>query len=434
MTNVEPHKITSINFEQALIKMEKQLIYRQGGQVKYWQYQLTDTQLRTYSGKNPDKLRCHEKIFATEQEAQDFAEKVERKKRQEGFVYLGNWEQAAFGEVVFQMTVPDRSVSNFFDVHPTEPVLALGTIKKDAYGACLYLVNFKTGQLEKVYNELPEVSGEGHFPQTFIHSMHFGPSGKEIFFTLNEQTHKLTLQTGETTRLAGYREWTDSQFNPFCVRPMPDQAHQRWLLFDTGNTAKVTDTAGNAVFQTRFLSTTAECRSGALSPSGKYVAFYIASRYLIYGHTDAAKDKTNEVQIWDVAQNTLVRTLPMDVKVTEVGFTPAEDQLVISKEFAQGPAFYDLRSGEKRFHFEDDFRDGRWFTCFSWAFSNGGQWLAVGGFSPYLFNAKTREPISLPYQPLFDLGQRVYGLAFSRDNRFLISGGDQGELFVCKMA
>jgi WD40 repeat protein len=87
---------------------------------------------------------------------------------------------------------------------------------------------------------------------------------------------------------------------------MPDQAHQRWLLFDADNIAKVTDTAGNVVFQTRFLSPTAECRSGALSPSGRYVAFAIS-------------DKTNEVQIWDVAENTLVRTLPMDIEVMKVG-------------------------------------------------------------------------------------------------------------------
>ena len=62
------------------MKIEKQLIYPHNGQVKYWKYQLTDTQLRTYSGKNPDKLRCHEKIFATEREAWNFAEKAERKK------------------------------------------------------------------------------------------------------------------------------------------------------------------------------------------------------------------------------------------------------------------------------------------------------------------------------------------------------------------
>jgi hypothetical protein len=159
--------------------MEKQLIYRQGDQVKYWKYQLTDTQLRTFSGKSPDKLKCHEKIFATEREAQDFAEKAERKKRQEGFVYLGNWEQAAFGEVVFQMMVPDHSTAEFFDVHPTEPLLALGTIKTDPNGAGLYLVNFKTGQIGNIYNELPDA--KEYLRPKFIHSVHFGPSGEEIF-------------------------------------------------------------------------------------------------------------------------------------------------------------------------------------------------------------------------------------------------------------
>lgn len=410
--------------------MEQLLVHTSGAKTRYWKATLEDRTLTTATGSKLEKLRQRKREFPDPDAAKKHFNKTSRKKMREGFVYVRDLEKAQPGEVVFQGLPPDSSVSSFLDLHPDGHTLAIGTIKGGAYSASLYFMDLRTGE----HTELLSVSAE-HPRQTFLHSVRFGPNGKSLYYALNGETVRLDPETGEAETVGGYDYWADgtTNLNPFCVRPDTDSSKTRLLYFDEGNFAKVYDAGeGAALFETRVGSDTAECRAGCVSRSGKLIALYVASRHLIYGHDDAASDDTNEVQIWNVDQGLLVKTLRFDQDVKRIGFSPDEKHLLATVGTRQGLAIFDLERGTEIFSFQarSPYLDGL-ESCHSWAFSPDGRTLAFGAHrAVWLVDYETKEITDLPNPS----SQRPHRLLFSECGRLLLSGGDHGDLIAWKVA
>jgi WD40 repeat protein len=364
------------------------------------------------------------KTLESEQKAAVALDKAVRKKMSEGFVFLRNAAQAKAGEILLDLLAPNQSAADVFDLALDGSSVALGTILKGAYGAEIHLIDVATGRLETIHQE-PKGPG-----QTFLHAVHFDASGKFLIYALNGETRRMDLASGETKALASFVQWEGTNFNPFCVRPSWDGTRQRLLLFDSKDRVRVLDSNLNTLVEVNTASRTNECRCGALSRSGKRLAVYRSSRLFVYGHDDAAQDKTNQVEIWNVDTRSLERTVTVSWKIDRIGFDPSEKRLLFSHEFAQGPGEIALETGAKTWYQKDPYRNDRWGTCFSWGFSPDTRVLAIGGFGISLRDASTHDPC--PVQPNTDVHQRVYRIVFSGDGRLYACGGDHGRLQVFK--
>ncbi len=394
--------------------MVKHFICRGKKKIKYWKYRLDGNSLTTYSGTDPQRMRETKSTYADQQETKTNVYELTKKKMEEGFVYLTNWEKVKPGELLFQMIVPGNSVSYPFDLHPTQDKLAVALMPKDAEGAIISIVDLHTGTMEPVHTCM--VLGD----QSFIHSLHFNGSGTGLYYNLNTETCFLDLESREPRRIGKYRQYRDSTFNPFCVNPRQDLHRERLLYYDDGNIAKVLDHTGNTCFEAKFDMETEECRRGTISPSGKLAAFYVKNN-----------SSSAEIRIYNIDENRLIKSIPIDYELEGIGFTPDEEQLVFTHKNYQGPGFMDIQSGETVFYFSDKFRNDRWATCFNWRYSHRGDILAVGDFGLKLYNAASKERIKLP--PEWGMPQRVHGITFAREDRYFAYGGDGGELSVRKM-
>lgn len=232
--------------------------------------------------------------------------------------------------------------------------------------------------------------------------------------------------------LARFEQHQGTNYNPFCVRPSWDGERARLLVFDAGDRVRILGRGDETLLEVSTFSPTNECRCGALSYSGKWLALYRASRFLIYGHKDAQHDSTNWIEVWDIDAKALVRQVPVMRKIERVGFDPSEKRLLFSHEFAQGPGELSIDTGEELWHNEGPFRTDRWGTCFSWRHSPDGQILAVGGFGLRFLDTVGHTPsITQPGEPR--VVQRVYRIVYSADGSIVASGGDHGRLQVHKV-
>lgn len=407
--------------------MEKiQLTNSNGIQTTYWACRTDKALFFSTSGKRKDKTRERFRKFDSEEEATNHAKRMLKEKYDSGFVYIQDWDKAAFGSTIFKATVPDNSISNIFDLHPFESIIVFAAIRKFANGTTIYSLDLMTGKQTPIL-VIPHKLEDGTKRLTHIHSLHFSASGDDIYYTLNAQTYKLNIKEPVPQLIADCPEKMDhTNFNPFYLRPSQSSDRQRLVIIDNPGVAKVLGVDDRELFEKRFTSKTSECRYMALSPSGKYVAFLMMSRYIIYGHDRASNDETNEVEIWNVDTRTHHKTLTFKEKLEKIAFSPDDTQLLVNLELSQGPAIYNIESGQKEFHFPNEFRKDRWFTCFNWKHSYNGEYLVVGGFTPFLFDAKTNEGIGIEELSK----QRVQTIIFDNDDRFVITGGDRGQIVV----
>jgi hypothetical protein len=306
--------------------------------------------------------------------------------------------------------------------------LVAAGMKQGARGYVLRAYDLRTGRTETV----DDVTPKGGRSQTFVHAVLLDATGEHVIYALDGETRRKRIATGHETVLARFDEHRDAQFNPFVVQPVFDAARARLLVFDAGDRARILDADGDTVFEQVVNTRTAETRARALSPSGKRVAVYVASRHLIYGHDDARKDKTHEVRVFDVDSGRLLRTLPAPYKIDGLGFTPDDRTLLVTQEYLQGPAFVDLETGRELFHFDDAFHTHRWMTARHFAYSPDGQWLAVASETLKLYDAATREA-----REMFDAEEgwmcwEIRRVAWSADSQRLAYAAG-GDLFVVRL-
>jgi WD40 repeat protein len=368
----------------------------------------------------------------TDHEARLAFDKARDKKMREGFCQVVDVGGAARGDTVLEFQVPNRSSADTFDLSPDGRTLVVGTMLADAYGAEIHLVDVATGHRRLLHAEQPEIR-PAPLPkrQTFLHTVLFDADGERIVYALNEETRVFDPATGGTQALARYREFEDSRFNPFCVRPSWDRARNRLLVFDAGDRVRVVGREWDTVFETSTAGSSLECRAGALSPSGRLLALCHATGS-VHSETDPA---VTELEVWDVEQGTALRRIPVGRPVHRIGFDPTESLLVVNPESVQGPGAFSLETGALAWHFPDPFRTDRWATCYAWDYSPDGKTLAIGrrGHTDVV-DATTRE-----VDPVFERRQetgptgRTYRVKISEDGTLVASGGDSGRIVVRRL-
>ncbi|MBB4957673.1 WD40 repeat domain-containing protein [Micromonospora polyrhachis] len=362
------------------------------------------------------KARHGGKTYASESAARLATERETIKRMQEGFVLLRGPDDVTPGGIVMQCAVPNRGASDFFDLHPDGHTLAVGTMLHQGYGAEIHLIDIRTGRRQPVHAE--PVTNE----QTFIHAVLFDADGRGIVYAVNGETRYLDLDTGASTVIASYRQFTTARFNPFRLRPAWDQARNRLLVFHTDDVVRVLDAAGNHLLEVPTRDRP-ECQAGALSRSGRLLAL---SYELL------------ETEIWDVDTGELLATHPFPVPfdrsasglgLRTVGFDPTELLVVAEGGYAEGPAAMSVESGELEWAIHDPYRTDRWGTCHSWSYSPDGRLLAVGGHGRVeLRDADTRE--LAPDQLSPSSTGHTRRVVFSTDGKLIVAGGGTGRISV----
>ena len=394
---------------------------------KYWRYELdTETsQVATFTGRDPERWKPRLKAFDALDAARRFVDKAIREKMRQGFVFVRPWEEAGHGEVVFAALAPDNSVSDALDLHPDGHTLALGTTKKEAKGAALYLIDSRTGQRTEVTSF--EAAG---LQQTFLHAVLFDAAGDALYYALNGETRRHDLATGATDTLASFRDGHDARFNPHSVRPAQDKRRNRLLLFDRDDTVKVLEGGSTTLFSNRVGTDAASCRFGAISADGAWLLLYIASRHVSMGADTAAEGRVSEVEVWEVDSGTRLFSVPMGYNLAKVDVSSDRSTMVMAHEFAQGPGLFELPSGREVYHCPEVGRTDRWATCHDWAWSPDESSLVVGARGPWCLELTTREVT----HPQRESNQRSRRIFFSDDGRLLCEGGDGGEIVLRKWA
>jgi len=367
-------------------------------------------------------MRAREKSFPNKSAALKHLGTARRKKLQEGYV-LRPTPDARPQQLITRVSLPHSQQHDYFDVHRTAARLLVASEQRPSNeNAWLHQVDLDAATTVEMFHD----DGGGERTQTFSHrALYLGDN--TALFAVNDRTWRVDLRTQEAVSIASY-QGGEAHFNSHCVWPSRDASYQRALVFDRGNMLRVIDAAGKTVFETCVSSPTSECRSGAISPSGRRVVAYIVSRKLVYGHDDAAMDKTHEARVWDVDSGELIHTVALTVNLDRVGLTPDDRQLVALREYAQGPAFFDLQTGARVHFFDDPDRDDRWATCRAWAYSPDGKLLALGGYQTQIVGASDHQVrFTLSEDDSYGYSE-VRHLQFSSDSQTLYVGAGNGEV------
>ncbi len=359
--------------------------------VRYWKLQRTKNKVETGSAASLEKIKLRTKVCPDEATAIQHEQKTRVKKLREGFVFLRDPNKAKAGEVLYRAALPHAQMHDFLDVHPeTNRLLIASEQRPKNENAWLHEVDLRAATIRELHHD------DGAWTsarQTFAHrALYLGP--ERALFSVNGRTWMIDRGSGGVGMAASYQDTSsDAHFNPHCVWPSRDAAYERALVFDKGDVLRVIDRAGETMFQTSLSSKTCECRAAALSPSSALVAAYVVSRGIVYNHDDAKGDTTNEVRIFAVTTGEQLYTIPLPFEISKVGLTPDDQQLIATREYSQGPVFFDLKSGRQTHFFDNPHRDDRWATCIAWAYSADGSTLALSGDGLKLLDARSLKTI-----------------------------------------
>ena len=393
------------------------LISASGDRVGHWLIDRRGTTVTTWTGNDPGALKASAKKWKDGEAAAAGVDAALRKQLASGFVY-GIPGAVGRGEPLCALHVGDGSSSENIDLAPDGRTLVIGTVLAEAMGAKLHLVDVETGRRTTIHEQQP-LGGHG---QTFIHRVAFGPDGEQIYVQMNAQLWVIAAKGGKPKVLA---EMDQAVFNPFVSPFAFDRARARLLYFHK-RTVRVRQTGGEELLKITVPKGVCEYREAAISASGRLIALIYRSRGEIYGHEDAAHDKTSEIQIWSVDRAKQLYTLPYKGdNLRRIGFSPDDSQLLLGN-YEQLVAT-DIRTGARAW--ACDARE--------WAYSPDGSRLAVirFGIGVSILNAATRRPLfavhkTLPWATAHAERHDTAALGYSADGSRLYLGNSGGRAYV----
>lgn len=388
--------------------------------TRYWSIALEDNQVTTASGTKPDRLRERTKTCKDEGDAARHYHKTRTKKLREGFVYHRPTHEAEIGEVVSRVALPHAQMHDYFDISLDGRTLFVTSEQRPSnHQAWLYQVELSEARTTLLHHV---DAGAG---QSFAHRAQC-LGERRVLFMVNDHTMCVELDTREVSTLARFRG--TSHFNDHCVWPSRDAQASRALVFDANNTLRVLDGDAQTLFEREVGSLTVECRAASLSHDGRFLVGYFASRGIIYNHENAAHDTTQELRVWDVDRDERLQTIPISHPVRRCTIAPDGKTLVALAEYAQGPVFIDLDSGERVDFYDDPYRDDRLQTCYTFAHSPDGTRLALGTHTVRVVATDDRHGEGLALRSAPGAISQPRHLCFSPSGEVLHVGTTGGEV------
>jgi WD40 repeat protein len=375
-----------------------------GLKPKYARFVRDGTTVTRESWTGTGKRRVVVDEFADVYQAQRGFDKESRTRMRQGFVYLRDRADTPPGGLVMQCVVPGLGLGYGFDLHPDGTTLATGFGSDRNGTAVMHLVDVATGVRTLVHTD-PPVAGRS---QPWLYDVLFDSAGG-LVSTLNRETRRLDLATGALRVIASSERRTTSWFNPHCVHPAQDAARRRLLVFDADTTVRVLDAGGATVLELP-LADHPECRSGALSPSGRLLA-------LAFGAT---------VDVWAVDTGRKLFDAPLpnpfrrsDMGIRLLGFDATETLLTACDAYAEGPVVWRLDTREPR-HVRTD-PDRAEGICSSFAYSPDGRLLAVDDGRLTFLDTATFDPLPTERHPAY----RSKRIVFSADGGLVAIGAER---------
>jgi cell wall assembly regulator SMI1 len=394
---------------------------------KHWLIAVAGKTVSTWTGASASKLAREDSKAKNEHAASTEFDQALRKKLSAGFIFgVPSASAAKRGDLICALDIGDGSNSEVIDVSPDGRTLALASILRGDQGARISLVEIETSRRRELHRF--ETGGR----QTFVHRIAFDSTGARLFVQLDAQLWQIAISDGSTKLLADIEtpRQASELFNPHVSRFDVDAKRERMLVLDHAG-IHVYELAAKGLGKRRLKIPvkrgTSEYRELALSPSGTLLVAVCRSRYRIYGHEDAKRDKTDEIQIWSVDEAKLLRRLPYgkDEYLRGLGVSP-DDRLLLVGGYGNVLA-RDIVTGARRFS-----REGG-----EWADSPDGSQLALGrrGTQIEVRSSKTgrkswaTDATRLWATPFAEI-QDIRRLGFSADGRRLFEGGSSGRVYV----
>lgn len=375
--------------------MKKTLVLA-GPKPKKVELALTGETISTITWNAKGAAKTTSKTLASPQLAAREFEKAVRKKLRDDYVVLGVPNP---GAIILEAFAAGGGGGAILDLSRDGRFIVTASMTKEAsFGIKIELVEVATG-LRTIIVEEP--SG---IRQNFLHAVMFDRDGKGLYFVLCDVTEYVDIATKQRTRIT-----KAAKIDSYVVQPSFDAERRRLLVID-GYVVRVLDEKRETLCEIDTTHASTECRGAAISPSGRYLALYIASRGVTYNHEDARSDTTNLVNIYDVETGSLWETITVDRKISALGLSPDEKELVVSWYYADGPAGLTIPSGEETWSAGDTNRD--------WAFSPDGTLLALSGErQPRVLTFPGREP-AVELSAITDFG-RCERVVISADGKRL---------------
>ncbi len=326
-------------------------------------------------------------------------DKALRKKLRDDYVVLS---PPARGKVMLEAFASGCGGGPVLDLSRDGKYIVTGSMTSESnFGIQLELVEVETG-LRTILVEEP-----GGVRQNFLHAPLFDREGKGIYFVLCDVLEYVDIQTKRRTVIS-----KQANVNYHVTVPVFDAERRRLVIFDR-SFVRVIDEQRKKLCEVNTKHKTTECRGVTLSPSGRYLALYIASRGIVYSHDDAKADTTNLIHIYDVETGSLWETIAVEPQINELGFSPDEKLLLVTQYYAKGPVALKIPSGEEAWALRDG--DELAYTR-DWAFAPDGMALATSGDHARLLKFPSLAPIELEKTGRYGRSEHVI---FSADGKRL---------------
>jgi len=326
------------------------------------------------------------------------------RKMGEGFVLFRDGRNGARYETLFR----SAGGSSTFDLHPDSQHIVYATLRSEAYGADLHVLDLRTGRSRTIHGEEYDHANPN---QTWIRDVRYHPSGTAIYYTLNRATLKLDLKPAKrrvVERSEGKlvaRKQAKFLFGTERgdARLEMDAARSRLLAYlEHGSKVRVLATEDDRVLfeQGEWGPDYADHATATISPSGKLVAI--------------ADDK-HTIAIFDVAKRKEIAKMTLEKRVFRLGFSPDEKRIFVSHGLnKEGPFVHELGNKNPLFHFTD--ANEYAYEVRAWAFAPDGKTIVLASRDLRVADPGTGHDIE-------KLDGGAARAVFSSDGRLLVSGG-----------